>query len=85
MATLTTTKYCDVCEHLTQGTDAQCNCTDDQAVAYFSEQVTITMSRSEWQSIAIQLRLRETDRRVRQETRDWLRWMRNRIWTTIHG
>jgi len=57
----------------------------EQAIAYFSEQVTITMSRSEWQAIALQLQLKATDRRVGQETRNWLRRMRNRIWTTIHG
>ena len=59
--------------------------TPDKVEHYFSEQVSITMSRSEWQAIALQLQLKATDKRVRRDTRNWLRQKRNSIWTTIHG
>lgn len=42
----------------------------NQEIEYWTEEVSISMSRSEWQYIQIQLLLRGTDKRLKQKKRD---------------
>jgi hypothetical protein len=44
--------------------------TTQQQIDYWTQQVSISMSRSQWQFIQMQLLLRGTDRRLKQEKQD---------------
>lgn len=54
-----------------------------QEIEYWTEEVSISMSRSEWQYIQIQLWLRGSDRRLKHEKRDSNRKYSKRIGNAI--